>query len=176
MKTIDKLIDDLIAIEGGYVDHPNDRGGPTKYGITQAVARANGYEGTMRDLPLATAKNIYLQQYVVKPGFDKYVPLGEGLAAELFDTGVNMGQARAAQFLQRAVNALSGAGLVVEGRLGPATARATQAYLAKRKVDGLSNLVKALNCLQGARYIEIVEGNASQRDFINGWFANRVVI
>lgn len=176
MKTVDSLINDIIAIEGGFVDHKNDRGGPTKYGITQAVARENGYEGDMRNLPLATAKNIYLQAYLVKPGFDKYMQLSEAIAAELFDTGVNMGQARAAQFLQRAVNALSGAGLAVDGKLGPATFAATGAYLSKRKVDGVSNLVKALNVLQGARYIEIVEANPSQRDFINGWFANRVVI
>ena len=53
--TPDTLIDDLIDREGGYVDHPADRGGRTCFGITEAVARAHGYDGAMRDLPRATA-------------------------------------------------------------------------------------------------------------------------
>ena len=45
------LIDALIDREGGFVDHPADSGGPTCFGITQAVARAHGYAGPMRQLP-----------------------------------------------------------------------------------------------------------------------------
>lgn len=176
MKTVDQMIDDIIAVEGGYVDHPNDKGGPTKYGITIATAKANGYTGDMRNLPLDLAKQIYRKQYLVQPGFDQYLTLSPAIAAELFDTGVNMGPARAALFLQRAVNALAGSGLAVDGKLGPATLAAVKAYLASRKNDGESNLVKALNCLQGVRYIELVEANSSQRSFVNGWFAARVVI
>ena len=39
---VDELIDELIEREGGFVSHPADRGGPTRYGITEAVARAHG--------------------------------------------------------------------------------------------------------------------------------------
>ena len=28
------IIKEIIRREGGYVNHPNDRGGPTKYGVT----------------------------------------------------------------------------------------------------------------------------------------------
>jgi glycosyl hydrolase family 108 len=45
---VDSLIDGLIDREGGFVDHPADKGGPTCFGITQAVARAHGYAGPMR--------------------------------------------------------------------------------------------------------------------------------
>jgi lysozyme family protein len=48
---IDNLVDALIEREGGYVRHPADRGGPTCFGITEAVARAHGYAGPMRQLP-----------------------------------------------------------------------------------------------------------------------------
>ncbi|HEX5258441.1 MAG TPA: glycosyl hydrolase 108 family protein, partial [Sphingomicrobium sp.] len=48
---VDTLIDGLIDREGGYADNPADKGGPTCFGITQAVARANGYCGPMRQLP-----------------------------------------------------------------------------------------------------------------------------
>lgn len=49
---IEQYLDELIKREGGYVNNLADRGGATKYGITEAVARANGFKGNMRDLPL----------------------------------------------------------------------------------------------------------------------------
>ncbi len=56
---IEQYLEELIKREGGYVNNPADRGGATKYGITEAVARANGYKGNMKDLPLDVAKSIY---------------------------------------------------------------------------------------------------------------------
>jgi lysozyme family protein len=47
----DRLIDELIEREGGYVNHPGDKGGPTRFGNTEAVARAQGYTGPMALLP-----------------------------------------------------------------------------------------------------------------------------
>ena len=38
---VDTLIDGLIEREGGYVNHPADKGGPTCFGITEAVARSH---------------------------------------------------------------------------------------------------------------------------------------
>lgn len=60
---IEGLLEELIDREGGYVNHPSDRGGATKYGITEAVARAHGYSGAMRDLPRAEAAAIYRRLY-----------------------------------------------------------------------------------------------------------------
>ena len=57
------LIDEVIAREGGYGHHPADRGGATNFGITEAVARANGYAGDMRRLPRAFAETIYRRLY-----------------------------------------------------------------------------------------------------------------
>src|SRR5665648_1301181 len=53
----------LLASEGGYSNHASDPGGATNHGVTQAVARANGYSGDMRDFTLAQAKAIYRRQY-----------------------------------------------------------------------------------------------------------------
>lgn len=170
--TLDQIIDATIKAEGGYVNDPADSGGATKYGITERVARANGYTGLMRDLPLQTARDIYRNEYAEKPGFTAFP---SEVAAELFDTGVNMGTATATKFLQRTVNALAGSGIAVDGKMGPATRNAVSTYLASRN-NASGILVKALNGLQCVRYIEIVEGNATQRRFINGWIANRVEI
>jgi len=69
--SIDDLIDSLIDREGGYSNHPADRGGPTNFGIAEAVARAHGYRGSMRDLPRDEAAAIYKRLYWLRPKFDQ---------------------------------------------------------------------------------------------------------
>ena len=63
------------------------------------VARSHGYHGDMRNLPRDVAKAIYMQDYVVRPGFAAVMSLSEPLAEELVDTGVNMGPAVPARWL-----------------------------------------------------------------------------
>jgi lysozyme family protein len=177
--TIDQIIDGILEREGGYVSHPNDRGGPTAWGITQSVARANGYHGDMRALPQSVARDIYKRQYWLEPGFGAVALLSKPLAEELADTGVNMGPVTAGKFLQRALNVLNleaklSPDLLVDGDIGPATLNALGAYLKHRKDDGERVLLTAVNCLQGARYIEIAERDERQQAFIFGWLRNRV--
>lgn len=176
MGLVNKIIDQVIDIEAGYVDHPSDRGGPTKYGITQAVARADGYTGDMRDLPRERAVSILYRQYVVAPGFDKAVALNERIGAELVDTGVNMGPGTAGKFLQRWLNGFMGSALVVDGKVGPGTIGVLQSFLAKRGEPGVQALLRSLNAAQAMRYLEIVEKDESQRPFIFGWVNQRVAI
>ena len=104
---VNAMIARLIAHEGGYVDNPADRGGPTRFGITETVARAQGYRGDMRALPEMEAADIYKRLYWLKPRLDAVAALAPTLAAELFDTGTNMGSTTAAGFLRRALNALN---------------------------------------------------------------------
>ena len=53
----------LLEHEGGYSNHAADKGGKTMYGITEAVARAHGYVGNMRELSADFAKKIYKSSY-----------------------------------------------------------------------------------------------------------------
>ncbi|MFZ4687842.1 MAG: glycoside hydrolase family 108 protein [Polymorphobacter sp.] len=179
MSMIDDIIDGIIKAEGGFVDHPDDRGGATCWGITEAVARAAGYTGAMRDLPRQTAVDIYRRRYVDQPGFGAIVPVSMAIAAELVDTGVNMGTVVAGRFLQRSLNALNRQGadwpdVAVDGVIGPATVSALRAAILKRGRPGELVILKALNALQGARYIELAEGRAANESFAFGWFQGRV--
>lgn len=131
---IDQLIDELIAREGDFVDHPADNGGPTRWGITQAVARRHGYTGEMHMLPRHTAAAMYKRVYWHAPAFDQLERLAPKLAAEMFDTGVNMGTGTAIGFLQRALNALNRNSrdypdISIDRKIGPETLRAVQAFL-----------------------------------------------
>ena len=179
-KTVDELIEELILVEGGYVNHPNDRGGPTRWGITETVARRYGYHGDMKVLPKDFAKKIYRQRYLDEPGFDCVLERSEMIAAELFDTGVNAGPGRASQFLQRALNLLNRNGrdypeLKVDGDVGPKTLAALDAFLAARKrMDGEVVLFRLLNAMQGELYMALAEKDPSQEDFLFGWFRYRV--
>ncbi|HET7605325.1 MAG TPA: glycosyl hydrolase 108 family protein [Sphingomicrobium sp.] len=190
---VDALVDGLIEREGGFVANPADKGGPTRFGITEAVARANGYRGAMRSLPRDEAAAIYKRLYWLRPRFDEVAKRSPRIAAELFDTGANMGPAVAATFLQRALTALNrNAGdypdLVPDGRIGPHTLAALDAFLAIRgsspavglaggEQQGASGeivLLRALEALQGERYLRLAERRPANEAFLYGWLANRV--
>ncbi len=177
--TIDQLIDEVIVREGGYSNHPADRGGPTRWGVTQAVARQHGFDGDMRVFPRAEAVAIYRRLYWTAPNFVAVDLRAPALAAELFDTGVNMGPGVGARFLQRALNALNRGGrdypdMVVDGRIGPATLAALDAFLASRGAAGERVLIKAVEALQGERYLALAESRPANEAFLYGWLANRI--
>jgi len=179
---LDGLLNAVIKREGGYVDHPNDRGGPTRFGITEAVARQAGYTGDMKALPLDLAKKIYTARYWTGPGFDRLAPISERVASEAADTGINMGPGVATAFLQRSLNAFSQNGdlypvIRVDGLCGPGTVSALQSYMrARGRSGGEAVLLKAMNALQGTRYIELTEQRPQNAVFTYGWFAHRVTI
>ncbi|WP_188237489.1 glycoside hydrolase family 108 protein [Sphingopyxis sp. LK2115] len=176
---VDALIDAVIDREGRYVNHPADRGGATCWGITEAVARAEGYAGAMRTLPRDTAAAIYRRLYWLRPGFDRVALRAPAIAAELFDTGVNMGSATATGFLQRALNALNRAArdypdIAVDRAIGPRTLAALDSFLDARGKGGETILLRAMEALQGERYIALAERRPSQEAFLYGWLANRI--
>lgn len=176
---IDQLIDDVIGREGGYSNHPADRGGATRWGVTEAVARAHGYRGDMRDFPRADAVEVYRRLYWLKPGFDQVALRTPRVAAELFDIGVNMGPGTATGFLKRALNALN-RGEVDYDDIGTtpiidaATLTALDAFTAKRGTAGEAILLKALEALQGERYVRLAETRPANEAFLYGWLANRI--
>lgn len=176
---LDSTIDGVLQREGDYTANPADRGGPTRFGITQATARANGYAGDMRALPRSLAVTIYRRLYWTAPGFDRVATRAPDLAVSLFDTAVNMGPGVAIGFLQRALNALNrGAAdypdMALDGRIGPATIAALDAFLARRGPGGATVLTKAVEALKGERYLALAEARPADEAFLYGWLANRI--
>lgn len=176
---IDELIDQVIRREGGYSDHPADRGGPTNMGITQGVARANGYAGPMRSLPRSMAESIYRRLYWEQPGYGFVADINDIVAAELFDIAVNMGVGTATGFLQRALNALNRnqrdyPDLQVDCTVGARTLAALRAYQALRGSPGDRVLLKTLQALRAERYVALAEARPANEAFLYGWLANRI--
>lgn len=123
--TADQIIEGSSK-RGWLCRSPSDKGGPTRWGITQTIARAHGYTGDMRELPRETAKQILLSDYWTGPRFDQVAALSTLLADELCDTGVNMGPSVASKFFQRWLTAMNMRGklypdLIPDGVIGPRT-------------------------------------------------------
>ena len=176
---IDKLIDEVIAIEGDYSNHPADRGGPTRWGVTENVARNHGYLGDMRKFPHSTAVRIYKDVYWEKPAFNRVAEYAPKVASELFDTGINMGPGIATGFLQRTLNALNRNAsdfpdIAVDRQIGKQTLGAVSQFIALRGKTGETVLLKALEALQGELYIHLAESRPANEVFLYGWLANRL--
>lgn len=153
-----KAFKDLIGIEGGYVNDPDDRGGETKYGISK-----RSYPHLdIKNLTLEQAQEIYYRDFWF-PALEKEYPI----AAEVFDTAVNMGKETAIKILQEALNLMnrnqhSYSDVIVDGALGPRT-------LSSYRNADKNTLLKVLNGLQFMRYVEICRRNPSQEKYFNGW-------
>jgi lysozyme family protein len=174
---MERAILHVLGVEGGFINIPQDRGGKTRFGITEAVARRYGYTGSMRKLPQETAKQIYCDLYWKTDRMDLSIVASwdEAVALELFDTAVNMGGVTAAQFFQRTLNLMNRNekifhDLVIDGKCGPITFGAMRKL--KKSLDKRV-VLKILDTLQGARYISIMERNPSQEIFCRGWLDRR---
>jgi lysozyme family protein len=187
MAAFDDAVERTLHLEGGFVDDPQDPGGATNWGITigvfhqwaQAVLGIPGSRENLESLPRDSAVKIYKARYWDTMRLDEVAAIDEAVAQELFDTGVNMGQGTAVKMLQRLLNAFNNQGqhyaeLHVDGDLGNRTLEALRAYADRRGAEGPRVLVTALNCLQGSRYLDIVERQPKAEKFFYGWLKHRV--
>lgn len=147
-----KVIDDIIKAEGGYVNHPNDRGGPTKYGITLATYRTWYPRATAKDIENMSheeAKLIYERIYV-KP-FDF---LSGVVFNFIVNAAVQHGVSRAIKMLQEAC------GATVDGKMGPITEQ-----------KAVSVKIEQLVAIRCKYYANILMKAPSQRVFAAGWLS-----
>ena len=176
-----KELEKVLDLEGKYSDHKSDSGGKTMYGITIGLAKQYGYRSKMQNLSLKKAKQIYYDAFWKPLRLDDITKIMPTLTHELFDTGVNQGTGRAAEYLQYVLNVFNRQekdykDIRVDGSIGPATLRVLRAYLRKRGGAGEVVLLRALNCLQGSFYLRLSQARKKDEDFVFGWVLNRVVI
>jgi lysozyme family protein len=156
--------------EGGYSNHTNDRGGKTKYGITEATwlnywkKKNQVPPSRIESITQQQAKEIYFSEYWTAPGVDRVADVAPDLAVHLFDACVNHGSVAAVKMLQKACNFL-GASLTVDGKIGAKTLAEVHS-LAIRYGLALVNSFR----FQRAKYYEaIVAKDSTQRAFLKGW-------
>ncbi len=146
-----------FALEGGEVNDEADRGGHTNYGITQATldsARQRGVLSGLRSVSEITpelARRIYLVDYWRALGLEMISH--REIAAELFDTAVNMGSGHATMIAQLALDYL-GETLVIDGAMGPRTCGLINVWCRKDP----QTLFKVLNGFQFIAYVELIDG------------------
>lgn len=179
MDAFDKALGHVFGVEGGFSNHALDSGGRTNWGITERTARTYGYDGPMQAMPQHVAASIYRQAFWKECRLDLVADVDEALAIELFDTGVNCGPAVAGRFLQRALNVLNKRGslyadIAVDGIIGFETIGALRQFQRHRSADGITVLLRVLNSLQGAYYVDLAERREKDEEFIFGWFRTRV--
>ena len=170
-RRLDALLDSLLMHEGGYVAHAADRGGPTKYGITQATlsawrGRPAGPDEVAR-LEADEARAIYRARFFEEPGIDR---LPSALQEVMLDAAVHMGRVRAIRLLQRLLAAAVGDVGGIDGIIGPRTIAAAE-RLAARLGPRAAALLLLLRALDLER---LIAADPAQRVFARGW-QNRLV-
>ena len=173
MPSVDEMITDILKREGGFVNHQNDRGGATKYGITQKTLSA--YLGhaalvsEVENLSVDVARDIYERNYYIAPRIDR---LPEPIQAFIFDCAVNHGPRRAIKFVQSIYNQLEtdpNKQIAEDGAMGPNTRKAAEITQQRMGVFFLKALLEERRNF----YKTIVDADDSQRVFLAGWM-NRV--
>ena len=146
--------------EGGYSNHPDDKGGPTNYGITQGVAIRHGF-GDVKYLSVSDAEFIYKTDYWDALCCGEFYDTA--LAEIVFDQAVNVGVSAAIKRLQSAYNSgLPETPLIRDGVMGPKTLRAINR-------DPTKQLIIQFVALTYLYYANIVVRKPSQAAFLMGW-------
>jgi lysozyme family protein len=163
---VNTLIDELIKLEGGYVDHPDDHGGPTNMGITLATLakwrQCKVAPAEVQRLSKVEAKDIYLHEYYERPGLST---LPEDIQPVAFDMSVNLGPRQAIKIIQEACCVL-GNQVAIDGRIGPMTILAVQKSCADR---GATEVLSQIAKVRKDFYCKLVKDNPSQHVFLAGW-------
>ena len=160
-----QIAEEIVAREGGYVNDPDDPGGPTNHGVTIHTLRRLGLDltrdgridaGDVRALNRDQAVEIFLTHYFTGPGLGA---LPEPLQPSVFDMYVNAG-ANAVRLLQGLVTEM-GFPCDADGVIGPQTLRAVHA--AHDAAPG--HIVDAYGIARRNYYYDLAERRPASRKY-----------
>lgn len=153
MSKFDVSFPEFQRNEGGYVNHPDDPGGPTNKGVTLAnfrkYVKPNGTVEDLKKISNDQVKTVFRVQYWDKSRGEE-LPWGVGHVVG--DFGINSGPSRANKHLQAAV------GVTQDGVIGPATLAAVSA----------ANPLEVIKKVSESRR-KFVRGLKNYPSFKNGW-------
>lgn len=172
--------------EGGYVDHANDPGGATKYGVSLRWLKSIGYDVNndgdinqqdIRCLTPQIAENLFKKHFWTRSRLDE---LPQVIATVVYDANVNMGIKQSVKLLQRACNSFLGGYLAVDGAMGPKT----QARVQDICVGGLAESLLCRKTIEARKeyYLQLASKppfknsqgkTVDYRPFLKGWL-NRI--
>lgn len=159
---LDQALEWLLEEEGGWSNHPADRGGATMYGVTQSTYTAwrkkkgRPYQ-SVRNISKAEAKELYNEEYWLAASCDK---LPWPISYLTFDAAVNSGVKRSVQWTQTGLHCQP------DGVVGPATLRAAEQALASGNTSALLGIVDARTVFLA----RLVQSKPSQAVFLLGWW------
>jgi len=165
MHKVRDMAEAIVAREGGFVDHPDDPGGATNFGVTIHTLRRLGIDldgdgrsevADLRQLSRAHAVDIFIDHYFTRPGIAR---LPEVLHASVFDMQVNAG-GNAVRILQRLLREM-GQEIAVDGVIGPQTIAAAQAAVN----EAPDHIADAYGIARRNYYFRIAEARPALRKF-----------
>lgn len=162
MHDLDEALEYLLEEEGGWSNHPADRGGATMYGVIQATYDAWRKKKkqpiqSVRKITKQEARDIYEEEYWRAASCHK---LPWPISYITFDGAVNSGPSRSLKWTQ------AGLGVKPDGVVGPQTVSAAQKIIDEG--DG-SALLKLLD--QRVTFLaRLVQKTPSQAAFLLGWW------
>lgn len=162
--TQDEALEYIINVEGGFVNHKNDKGKATKYGITQkTLSSFIGREAKVEEVKFLTkelAKEIY-REYYWNPMMLSEIE-GHMIRLSLFDQCVNWGPRAVTKRIQKICNEYFKDRLIVDGKIGPKTISV---------INCINDEVITQDFLSSSldAYRSLVDRDESQRVFLAGW-------
>lgn len=144
------VIEMVLHHEGGYVNHPSDPGGETKYGISKRAYP----DIDIAELTEEDAASIYKRDYWDRIKGDD---LPSGVACAVMDYAVNSGISRASKALQSVCGISNGDGII-----GPATLASVWTTVRNDGEDSVLNAVTS-------QRQEFIRGLSIYKTFGKGW-------